>query len=102
MAESVGIDLRSIITLLGHHLYDSPDVAIREILQNARDAVYGRYRASGLKDGRIDIRVRDRSTIEIQDNGIGMDAQELVNALSALGTSVKKLGRSLRSGREHV
>jgi molecular chaperone HtpG len=42
MAHTFGVDLRGIIDLLSHHLYSSPRVYARELLQNAVDAITAR------------------------------------------------------------
>ena len=39
------VDLRGLVDLLSHHLYSSPRVYVRELLQNAVDAVTARQRA---------------------------------------------------------
>ena len=42
MSHSFQVDLRGIVDLLSHHLYGSPRVYIRELLQNAADAITAR------------------------------------------------------------
>lgn len=37
-----GVDLDGLLTLLGSHLYTTPDVAIRELVQNAHDSIVRR------------------------------------------------------------
>lgn len=36
------VDLRGLVDLLSHHLYSSPKVYLRELLQNAVDAITAR------------------------------------------------------------
>ena len=36
------VDLRGMVDLLSHHLYSSPRVFIRELMQNAIDAITAR------------------------------------------------------------
>ncbi len=36
------VDLRGVVDLLSHHLYASPRVYVRELLQNATDAITAR------------------------------------------------------------
>ncbi|MEV4110152.1 hypothetical protein [Nonomuraea sp. NPDC049695] len=43
-AHSFQVDLRGLVDLLSHHLYSSPRVYLRELLQNAVDAVTARQR----------------------------------------------------------
>ena len=40
--ESFRVDLRGIVDILSHHLYSSPRVHLRELIQNAGDAVVAR------------------------------------------------------------
>ncbi|MFD6726415.1 HSP90 family protein, partial [Streptomyces sp. NPDC060131] len=37
------VDLRGLVDLLSHHLYSSPRVYLRELLQNAVDALTARH-----------------------------------------------------------
>ena len=39
MSNTFQVDLRGIVDLLSHHLYASPRVYVRELLQNAVDAI---------------------------------------------------------------
>ncbi|MCP3818067.1 hypothetical protein NLX86_08035 [Streptomyces sp. A3M-1-3] len=41
-ASTFQVDLRGLVDLLSHHLYSSPRVYIRELLQNAVDATTAR------------------------------------------------------------
>ena len=41
-AENFQVDLRGIVDLFSHHLYSSPRVYVRELLQNAVDAISAR------------------------------------------------------------
>ena len=45
------VDLRGLVDLLSHHLYSSPRVFVRELLQNAVDAVTARRALSGETPG---------------------------------------------------
>ena len=42
MNRTFQVDLRGIVDLLSHHLYASPRVYVRELLQNAVDAITAR------------------------------------------------------------
>lgn len=42
-AHNFQVDLRGLVDLLSHHLYSSPRVYVRELLQNAVDAVTARH-----------------------------------------------------------
>ncbi|RMQ41188.1 hypothetical protein ALQ04_02012 [Pseudomonas cichorii] len=86
------LDQQKILDLLtGHTLYNDTNVVIRELTQNALDAV--RLQAELIKDnsdnfGKIDIiwNSKDR-TLEVRDNGTGM-SQEVIEAhLLKVGSS---------------
>ena len=42
MREQFRVDLRGLVEVLSHHLYSSERVYLRELVQNARDAVAAR------------------------------------------------------------
>ncbi|MFD8790116.1 HSP90 family protein [Streptomyces vinaceus] len=90
-ANSFQVDLRGLVDLLSHHLYSSPRVYVRELLQNAVDAVTARQAL----DPEAEIRIRlsasaDRVTIE--DSGIGLTAAEAHSLLATIGRSSKRGG----------
>ena len=43
-AHAFQVDLRGLVDLLSHHLYSSPRVYMRELMQNAVDAITARQR----------------------------------------------------------
>ncbi len=90
-ANNFQVDLRGLVDLLSHHLYSSPRVYVRELLQNAVDAVTARHAI----DPEAQIRIRlsasaDRVTIE--DSGIGLTAAEAHSLLATIGRSSKRGG----------
>ena len=80
--------------LTGKNLYSDAGVFVRELLQNSIDAVHTR---SGLdarfkeEDGKICIRTwtdnEGYSWFRIEDNGIGMDENNIINYLLKIGKS---------------
>jgi molecular chaperone HtpG len=85
------VDLRGLVDLLSHHLYSSPKVYVRELLQNGIDAVTQR----GAKDDRPAIRLigSDRSAdgrMHCFDSGIGLDADDVRTFLATIGRSSKR------------
>ncbi|MFJ5305317.1 ATP-binding protein [Streptomyces sp. NPDC088350] len=79
-------------SLGGEQLYgDEPEVAVRELIQNAQDAVQARCSLQpGFTDGRIEVRLTETGEnwcLEICDNGIGMDEETLIHGLLDFGTS---------------
>ncbi|MFJ5528681.1 ATP-binding protein [Streptomyces sp. NPDC093261] len=76
----------------GEQLYgDEPEVAVRELIQNAQDAVQARRALQpGFADGRIEVRLTETDgcwCLEIRDNGIGMDEETLIHGLLDFGKS---------------
>ncbi|MEV0740890.1 ATP-binding protein [Streptomyces sp. NPDC050549] len=79
-------------SLGGEQLYgDEPEVAVRELIQNAQDAVQARRALQpGFAEGRIDVRLTETDggwCLEIRDNGIGMDEETLIHGLLDFGKS---------------
>lgn len=76
----------------GEQLYgDTPEVAARELIQNAQDAVRARQALQpDFADGRVEIRLTETDgswCFEVRDNGIGMDENILIHALLDFGSS---------------
>ncbi|MFD7048071.1 ATP-binding protein [Streptomyces mirabilis] len=79
-------------SLGGEQLYgDEPEVAVRELIQNAQDAVQARRALQpGFTGGRIELRLAETEGVwclEIHDNGIGMDEETLIHGLLDFGKS---------------
>ena len=91
------VNLGGMIDILANHLYSSPDVFIRELLQNGTDAISGRrLEAPDFDAGKITIRVTKGETIEFSDNGTGLTEPEIHQFLAVIGQSSK---RDLATGR---
>jgi hypothetical protein len=81
---------RLVETLGGEQLYgNEPEIAVRELLQNAQDAVVARKSLDpGLTDDEIVVTLtesNDTWTLEIIDRGAGMDEEILTTALLDFG-----------------
>lgn len=92
---SFRVDLKGIIRLLSENLYSSEDVFLRELLQNAVDAIEARERAQeSFREGRIQIRYQQENDHQVQlifkDNGIGLTREEIHTFLSVIGQSSKR------------
>ena len=86
MSNTFQVDLRGIVDLLSHHLYASPRVYIRELLQNAVDAIT----AVGPDHvGRVAITTTD-GAIRVVDNGIGLTEAQVHELLATIGRSSKR------------
>ncbi|KAB1662163.1 HSP90 family protein [Pseudoclavibacter chungangensis] len=85
------VDLRGVVDLLSHHLYSSPRVYLRELVQNARDAIVaGREVRPGTPDG-IEIEVDEAAgAIVVRDHGIGLTEDEMRTVLATIGASSKR------------
>jgi len=98
MSERLRVNTRELITLLGKHLYTTPDVIFREMVQNSYDSIRERYGTRTNKMGRIWIKTHSSPmAVEFTDNGMGMDRTDLVEYLSTIGQGLKKLHESLRN-----
>ncbi|MER5930247.1 HSP90 family protein [Streptomyces sp. NPDC002054] len=88
------VDLRGLVDLLSHHLYSSPRVYVRELLQNAVDAVTARRTLPGhAPDAEVHIRLTAADgRVSIEDNGIGLTADEAHSLLATIGRSSKRGG----------
>ena len=84
---------RIVDTLGGSKLYgDDPTVALRELIQNAADAVQARrrYEKRSADWGRITVDLLSESNkvwLVVEDNGIGMSEHVLTGPLLDFGTS---------------
>ncbi|MGW8483324.1 HSP90 family protein [Microbacterium sp. NPDC055903] len=85
------VDLRGVVDLLSRHIYSSPRVYLRELLQNARDAITARSEVDGL-GGTIRITPLTESSGEfvLRDDGVGLTAVEVAELLATVGRSSKR------------
>lgn len=87
------VDLRGMISLLGKHLYSSPHVFVRELLQNGVDALTARA-FGGEIDPSWSIRITSSSGVgepfRCTDDGIGMTLAQTQDVLSTVGRSSKR------------
>jgi molecular chaperone HtpG len=87
------VDLRGVVDLLSHHLYGSPRVYVRELLQNAVDAITARREGEPGAPGRVTIEppeVTGDGTLRIADTGIGLTEDEVHELLATIGRSGKR------------
>src|SRR5262249_52976164 len=88
-------EIKQLLHLLAHSLYQSRDIAIRELISNASDAL-DRMRYVNLTDdahrdaGSLEITLQakpDEKLLMIRDTGIGMTRDELVMNLGTIAHS---------------
>lgn len=83
------VDLRGMVDLLSRHLYSGPRVYVRELLQNAVDAVAARQAIEPGCPRRVTLTVGE-GTLTCQDTGIGLTLGEASSLLSTIGASSKR------------
>ena len=98
-AHNFQVNLDGIINLLSNHLYSAPVVYIREVLQNATDAITARRQLEPGLEGRISLQALggEQPCLVIEDNGIGLTEEEVFQFLANIGASTK---RDARGGKE--
>jgi len=90
-SETFRVDLRGIVGILSHHLYSSPRVYLRELLQNARDAVVAGRELDPQAPADIAIVIDpDDRAITVRDTGVGLTEDEMREVLATIGASRKR------------
>ena len=92
-------EVAQLLHLVTHSLYSNKEIFLRELVSNASDAC-DKLRFEALNDAalyedapNLEVRVsfdKDRRTITIADNGIGMSAQEAIDHLGTIAKSGTK------------
>ncbi|HEX6754854.1 MAG TPA: ATP-binding protein [Mycobacteriales bacterium] len=86
-------DVRSLVTALGgEQLYGrQPEIAVRELIQNAQDAVVARQHLEpDVTTIPVEVSLAETSegwTLTVRDSGVGMDEEVLVRGLMDFGSS---------------
>lgn len=103
------VNLGGMIEILSDHLYSSPDVYIRELLQNGVDAITARViweretaegsgadqsmtmnREPGAEQGTIVLEIEEGRRLIFSDNGQGLTEDEIHQFLAVIGESSKR------------
>ncbi|MGI5228717.1 HSP90 family protein [Actinoallomurus sp. CA-142502] len=93
MERAFQVDLRGVVDLLSHHLYTSPQVYLRELLQNAVDAITARRQADPDAPAVVAIDPPETTgdgTLRVRDDGIGLSEPEVHELLATIGRSSKR------------
>ncbi len=105
-------EVTKLLDIVVHSLYSDRQIFLRELISNASDACdklrYEALTTPALREGagefRISLKVdKDAKTIEIADNGIGMNREELIDNLGTIARSgteafVKQLAAADKKG----
>lgn len=91
------VDLRGIVDLFSHHLYTSPRVFARELMQNAADAIAARQALVGHESdatwggaGEIRVEPLPEGGVRVHDDGIGLTESEVHTFLASVGKTSKR------------
>jgi molecular chaperone HtpG len=87
------VDLRGVVDLLSHHLYSSPRVFARELLQNAADALTARTAGAADTDARVVLIPSDVAAdgrLHCIDSGVGLTPDDVERFLATIGSSSKR------------
>lgn len=95
------VNLGGIIDLLSNHTYSSPQVFIRELLQNGVDAIVARGYIEPEYRGEMHIELPPRNgdgspVLIFRDNGIGLTEEEIHLFLATIGQTSKRDGGLLQ------
>ncbi len=93
MNQSFQVDLRGIVDLLSHHLYSSPRVYVRELMQNAVDAITARRAVAPAAPASVWIetpKTTGDGTLRVHDTGLGLTEQQVHELLATIGRSGKR------------
>ena len=93
MSFTFRVDLRGVVDLLSHHLYATPRVYVRELLQNAVDAITARRLGDPAAPGEIRFEPAESGgdgTLRVHDTGIGLTEAQVHELLATIGRSSKR------------
>ncbi|MBX6355438.1 MAG: HSP90 family protein [Micromonosporaceae bacterium] len=93
MNRTFQVDLRGVVDLLSHHLYASPRVYVRELLQNAVDAITARRAVQPDAPATVHIEPPELTgdgTLRVHDTGIGLTEAQVHELLATIGRSAKR------------
>ena len=89
-------EVRQLLGLMIHSLYSNKEIFLRELISNASDACdklrFDALSNDSLYDGDSDLKIRvsfdkDKRTVTVSDNGIGMSREEVVENIGTIAKS---------------
>lgn len=95
------VNLSGMIQILSNHLYSSPKVFLRELMQNATDAITARSEAEPGFQGEVRVELTgtgEQLTMMVEDNGIGLTEADIHEFLAMIGQSSKQGQQALLDG----
>ena len=98
--KQTSVDITGLLKVLGKNLYSRPEVAVRELVQNASDAIARRKLQSDTPfSPLIDVTCQSETqTLIITDNGSGLTDEEIETYLARIGSGFT---RTLRKDSEN-
>ncbi|MEM1177844.1 MAG: ATP-binding protein [Acidobacteriota bacterium] len=94
--KQTGVDTGGLLQVLGQNLYSTPEVAVRELVQNAHDSCVRRRLEDKAPDAappRIDVTADPGGTLTILDTGAGLTREEVERYLATLGAGYTRILR---------
>ena len=97
---TIEINLPGLLRMLGENIYAEPDIAVREMIQNAHDTSIIRTTVDkSFKSPSIAVTFnREQRTLTFADNGAGMTEDELHKNLSTVGESFTRIQKDKLRG----
>jgi len=92
-------EVSQLLKLMIHSLYSNKEIFLRELISNASDACdklrFEALASPDLMEGDADLKIhidfdRDKRTVTISDNGIGMSRDEVINNIGTIAKSGTK------------
>jgi molecular chaperone HtpG len=86
--QSTQVSLPGLLSVLGEHLYSTPSVVVRELVQNAHDSCLRRRLEAPGSGGAARITTRAAAgVLTIEDEGAGLTHDEILGYLATVGSS---------------
>ena len=98
------VDLGGLLTVLGAHLYSTPAVTVRELVQNAHDSISRRrIEDPAFEGGAIELESDvARGVLVVRDDGAGMTRDEVTRFLATIGAGATREARERGEGEEDL
>ncbi|RMF69928.1 MAG: molecular chaperone HtpG [Calditrichaeota bacterium] len=105
-------EMKQLLHLIVHSLYTHPEVFLRELISNASDALNKiRFRMltdTDVLDPKVDLQIKievdpETHTFSIEDTGVGMTREELINSLGTVASSgTLEFLKEIKNGKQQV